>query len=127
MQSECMPWRTLARVQLSPSSRLIMTPWPMVPTRIDPLLVMVDLLGYVFLRARSRSLALWILPWPLPARCSRAIIVEGDCAVSEGHAKAARLLRRDRSGASIRPVGGRSDEPAANASSRRSRYQRAAA
>src|SRR2546427_8714641 len=37
MQSECMPWRTLARVQLSPSSALIMTPWPIVPTRMVPL------------------------------------------------------------------------------------------
>src|SRR5260370_27034652 len=35
MQSECMPWRTLARVQFSPSSGLIITPWPMVPVLTD--------------------------------------------------------------------------------------------
>ena len=44
MPSECIPWRTLARVQLSPSSGLIMTPWPMVPTRIVPFFAMVHLL-----------------------------------------------------------------------------------
>src|SRR2546428_13783320 len=40
MQSECMPWRTLARVQLAPSSGLIMTPWPIVPTRMVPCVAM---------------------------------------------------------------------------------------
>src|SRR5882724_8869023 len=44
MQSECMPWRTLARVQLSPSSALIMTPWPIVPTRMVPRFAMAHLL-----------------------------------------------------------------------------------
>src|SRR5438034_3610070 len=44
MQSECMPWRTLARVQLSPSSALIITPWPIVPTRMVPLFAMAHLL-----------------------------------------------------------------------------------
>src|SRR2546422_5563650 len=44
MQSECMPWRTLARVQLSPSSVLIMTPWPIVPTRMFPIFAMAHLL-----------------------------------------------------------------------------------
>src|SRR5260370_10881781 len=43
MQSECMPWRTLARVQLSPSSALIMTPWPIVLTRMVPLFTMAHL------------------------------------------------------------------------------------
>src|SRR5688500_17389697 len=38
-----MPWRTLARVQLAPSSGLIMTPWPIVPTRIVPFFAMVHL------------------------------------------------------------------------------------
>src|SRR5437667_2843142 len=46
MQSECMPWRTPARVQLSPSSALIMTPCPTVPTRMVPLLVMVTSPAY---------------------------------------------------------------------------------
>src|SRR5438094_911351 len=44
MQSECMPWRTLARVQFSPSSALIITPWPIVPTRMVPLFAMAHLL-----------------------------------------------------------------------------------
>src|SRR2546425_5871972 len=44
IESECMPWRTLARVQLSPSSALIMTPCPTVPTRMFPLIVMLHLL-----------------------------------------------------------------------------------
>src|ERR1700737_1642097 len=45
MQSECIPWRPLALVQLSPSSGLIMTPWPMVPTRMVLFFAMVHPLG----------------------------------------------------------------------------------
>jgi hypothetical protein len=60
MQSECMPWRTLALVQLSPSSRLIMTPWPMVPTRMVPFFAMVHPL-----RSCGRSR---LLRWRLYAR-----------------------------------------------------------
>src|SRR2546430_4506459 len=41
--SECIPTRTLARDQLSPSSELIMTPWPIVPTRMVPLVAMAHL------------------------------------------------------------------------------------
>src|SRR5262245_30897139 len=43
MPSECMPFLTLIRVQVSPSSRLIMMPWPTVPTSIDPALAMTHL------------------------------------------------------------------------------------
>src|SRR5258705_3506298 len=60
MQSECMPWRTLARVQFSPSSGLIMTPWPMVPTRMVPFFAMVHPL-----RSCGRSR---LLRWRLYAR-----------------------------------------------------------
>src|SRR3989442_1295188 len=43
-----MPRRTLARVQLAPSSPLIMTPWPIVPTRMVPLGAMLRLLTPTF-------------------------------------------------------------------------------
>src|SRR6266851_4144359 len=60
MQSECMPWRTLARVQFSPSSGLIITPCPMVPTRMVPFFAMVHPL-----RSCGRSR---LLRWRLYAR-----------------------------------------------------------
>src|SRR5215472_3232163 len=43
MQSECMPCRMPVRVQLSPSSALTMTPWPIVPTRMVPGFAMLHL------------------------------------------------------------------------------------
>src|SRR5256712_11544659 len=43
-----MPRRTLARVQLAPSSPLIMTPWPIVPTRMVPFIAMLHLLTPTF-------------------------------------------------------------------------------
>src|SRR5262245_58832831 len=51
MQSECMPCRTLARVQLAPSSALIMTPCPIVPTRMLPFFAM----AYLLERARCQN------------------------------------------------------------------------
>src|SRR5262245_24014648 len=58
MASECIPRRTLARVQLSPSSALIMTPWPIVPTRMFPLVAMTHLrrigLGSDYTPVRTR-------------------------------------------------------------------------
>src|SRR5215467_7337348 len=56
MQSECIPSRIPVRVQLSPSSALIMTPWPIVPTRMVPGFAMLHLLGVrtvPFSRARD--------------------------------------------------------------------------
>src|SRR3989442_1374430 len=61
MASECIPWRTLARVQLAPSSGLIMTPWPIVPTRMVPFVAMLHLLtpsrasDYTILGTRATS------------------------------------------------------------------------
>src|ERR1700741_3128147 len=66
MQSECMPWRTLARVQVCPSSALVMTPWPMVPTRMLPFAAMVHLLDLRTVSLRRALLVPWSGLYPRP-------------------------------------------------------------
>src|SRR3989442_262467 len=66
IQSECNPCRTLARVQVAPSSALIMTPWPTVPTRMVPLFAMAHLLE----RARCPDYT------PMPGRPGAVAVTE---------------------------------------------------
>src|SRR5207249_791959 len=85
IESECMPWRTLARVQLSPSSALIMTPCPTVPTRMFPLLVISHLLTRIR-RVSSPDYT------PL-ATARRAAAISAGAASGPGKSRSARLYQ----------------------------------